>query len=87
MARLTATMPVAQAVAAYAAYAALRRHADARRSSGDPRGIGQLMSDERFARLTGASGSAPAVDVEVGLGGVGALAAARRQGPGAGAPT
>lgn len=64
MARLTATVPVAQAVGAYAA---LRRHADAARAQGDPRGIGQLMSDELFARLTGASGSAGTVDVEVGL--------------------
>lgn len=56
MARLTATMPVAQAVAAYAG---LRRQADSLRNQGDPRGIGQIMSDELFARLTGVgSGSA-----------------------------
>ena len=55
MARLTATMPVAQAVAVYAG---LRKHAMSARNGGDQRGIGQLMSDELFARLAG--GSAPA---------------------------
>jgi hypothetical protein len=64
MARLTATMPVAQAVGAYAA---LRRHAESTRAQGDPRGLGQLMSDALFTRLTGASPSAGSVDVEVGL--------------------
>ena len=54
MARLTATMPVAQAVAVYAG---LRKHAMSARNGGDQRGIGQLMSDELFARLAG--GSAP----------------------------
>ncbi|MCU0284597.1 MAG: HNH endonuclease, partial [Candidatus Nanopelagicales bacterium] len=62
MARLVATMPVAQAVGAYAA---LRAHAQAARALGDPRGLGQLMSDALFARLTGAA--TPAVAVEVGL--------------------
>ncbi len=63
MARLTATMPVAQAVAAYAG---LRQHALSARSGGDPRGLGQLMSDELFTRLTGApAGAGP--DLEVGL--------------------
>lgn len=64
MARLTATMPVAQAVGAYAA---LRKHAESQRAEGDPRGIGQLMSDEVFARLTGAPGAAAGLTVEVGL--------------------
>jgi hypothetical protein len=63
MARLTATMPVAQAVGAYAA---LRRHAEDQRNQGDERSLGQLMSDELFARLTGRSGTA-SIDVEVGL--------------------
>jgi hypothetical protein len=63
MARLTATMPVAQAVGAYAA---LRRHAEAQRGQGDARSLGQLMSDELFARLTGKVGAA-SIDVEVGL--------------------
>jgi hypothetical protein len=52
MARLTATMPVAQAVAAYAS---LREQAASARAAGDERGIGQLMSDGLFARLTGAA--------------------------------
>jgi hypothetical protein len=71
MARLTATLPVAQAVAVYAG---LRAHAEAQRNQhGDQRGIGQLMSDELVARLTarpGAAGSGTAVgrvQVEVGL--------------------
>jgi hypothetical protein len=64
MARLTATMPVAHAVGAYAA---LRRNAESMRAQGDPRGIGQLMSDALFAHLTGASTSAGSVNVEVGL--------------------
>lgn len=75
MARLTATMPVAQAVAAYAG---LRKHAQSARSAGDSRGIGELMSDELFARLTATSARAAAggpgspggigsVNVEVGL--------------------
>jgi hypothetical protein len=64
MARLTATMPVAQAVGVYAA---LRKHAESQRAHGDPRGIGQLMSDELFARLTGASGATVPLNVEVGL--------------------
>ncbi|MGB8019963.1 MAG: HNH endonuclease signature motif containing protein, partial [Candidatus Nanopelagicales bacterium] len=64
MARLTATMPVAQAVGAYAA---LRRLAESRRAQGDARAMGQLMSDELFARMTGASGTPGAVNVEVGL--------------------
>ena len=66
MARLTATMPVDQAVAAYAA---LRTAADSQRNQGDARGVGQIMSDELFARLTGAA-ARPAVggvSVEVGL--------------------
>ena len=78
MARFTATMPVAQAVGAYAG---LRRHAESARNAGDPRGIGQLMSDELFTRLAAnpaaqgsaessaasASGSPGSVNVEVGL--------------------
>jgi hypothetical protein len=70
MARLTATMPVAQAVAAYAT---LRQHADAARAQGDERGIGQLMSDRLFGLLasgaasSGAASSPNGVDVEVGL--------------------
>lgn len=69
MARLTATMPVAQAVGAYAA---LRRQADWLRTRGDARGIGQVMSDELFARLTGTSaGSAVGGSLGSPTGGVG----------------
>ena len=50
MARLTATMPVAQAVAIYAG---LRAQAESLRGQGDPRGLGQIMSDQLFTRLTG----------------------------------
>jgi hypothetical protein len=72
MARLTAVMPVAQAVAVYAG---LRTHAQAARSRGDQRGIGQLMSDELLARVAGprpdsSAGSADAnvpIAVEIGL--------------------
>lgn len=73
MARLTATMPVAQAVAAYAR---LRQHAESARSSGDERGLGQLMCDELFRRLVTQDGTRaaadgrgvpPVPDLEVGL--------------------
>ena len=50
MARLTATMPVAQAVAIYAG---LRAQAESLRGQGDPRGLGQIMSDQLFTHLTG----------------------------------
>jgi hypothetical protein len=63
MARLAALLPVAQGVAAYAA---LRREADARRAAGDPRGLGQLMADTLVERVTGQA-SAVDVPVEVGL--------------------
>jgi hypothetical protein len=62
MTYLTALLPVAQGVAAYAA---LMRAADAARAAGDPRGRGQVMADELVSRLaTGAcihpgSGSVP----------------------------
>lgn len=42
-------------------------YAKSLRAQGDPRGIGQLMSDALFARLTGASGTQGSVNVEVGL--------------------
>ena len=64
MARLTATMPVARAVAAYAA---LRQHADSARSAGDPRGLGQLMCDELSSRLLATSAAADGPSIEVGL--------------------
>jgi hypothetical protein len=59
MARLSATMPVAQAVGAYAA---LRRHAESRRAHGDARGLGQLMSDTLYARLTSAAATGDTTD-------------------------
>jgi hypothetical protein len=59
MAMLTATLPVAQAVAAYAA---LKTHADTLIATGDPRTRGQIMADTLVARLTGQE---PAEDVAV----------------------
>ena len=50
MTYLTALLPVAQGVAVYAA---LTRSADAARSSGDPRGRGQVMADTLVERVTG----------------------------------
>ena len=50
MTYLTALVPVAQGVAAYAA---LRKAAEAARAAGDPRSLGQLMSDLLVARITG----------------------------------
>jgi hypothetical protein len=59
MARLTALLPVAQGVAAYAA---LIRDADSRISQGDQRGRGQLMADTLVERVTGQT---EAIDVPV----------------------
>jgi hypothetical protein len=58
MARLSALLPVAQAVAAYQA---LAQHADSLRAAGDPRGRGQIMADTLVQRLTGqaAAGEIP----------------------------
>ena len=50
MTYLTALLPVAQGVAAYAA---LTRAAESARASGDPRGKGQVMADTLAAALTG----------------------------------
>ena len=55
MAYLTVLLPVAQAVAAYAA---LKADADSAVAAGDPRGRGQIMADTLVARVTGA----PVVD-------------------------
>ncbi len=60
---LTALLPVAQGVAAYAA---LVKNADSARATGDPRGRGQLMADTLVERLTGQA-SAPDVPVELNL--------------------
>jgi hypothetical protein len=63
MARLTALLPVAQGVAAYAS---LCRAADTMTAAGDARGRGQIMADTLVERLTGQA-SAGAVPVEVNL--------------------
>ena len=61
MAYLTALLPVAQAVAAYAA---LTQAADTARAAGDPRSKGQVMADTLTTRVTGQS-TADGVPVEV----------------------
>lgn len=63
MTYLTALLPVAQGVAAYAA---LRRAADSGRAAGDGRGRGQAMADTLVERLTGQA-AADAVPVTVSL--------------------
>lgn len=63
MTYLTALVPVAQGVAAYAA---LKRSADQARATGDPRGRGQLMADSLVELVTGRS-TADRVGVEVEL--------------------
>lgn len=63
MTYLTGLLPVEQGVAAYAA---LRKAADAARAAGDPRTRGQVMADTLVERLTG-QGSAEAVPVRVEL--------------------
>ncbi|WP_354513037.1 DUF222 domain-containing protein [Paenarthrobacter sp. 4246] len=62
MTYLTALLPVAQGVAAYAA---LTRAADAARSNGDPRGRGQVMADTLAERLTGTPGGAAGVELQL----------------------
>ena len=63
MTRLSALLPVAQGVAAYAA---LAREADALRSAGDTRGRGQVMADTLVERVTGQA-TADGVPVEIVL--------------------
>lgn len=63
MATVTGLLPVEQGVAAWAA---LRRDAEAAKAAGDERGIGQLMADLFVERLTGQA-AADAVPVEVQL--------------------
>lgn len=63
MANLTALLPAAQAIAAFAS---LTREADARRAAGDCRSRGQVMADTLVQRLTGQA-TANAVSVEVSL--------------------
>src|SRR3954468_6027264 len=66
MAYLTVLLPVAQAVACYAA---LTREADTAVASGEPRSRGQLMADTLVARVTGAPlvDGRPVVPVTLGL--------------------
>lgn len=63
MANLSALLPAAQAIAAFAS---LTREADARRAAGDCRSRGQVMADTLVQRLTGQA-TADAVPVEVSL--------------------
>lgn len=63
MSILSATLPVAQGVAAYAA---LIRASDSAKAAGDERSRGQVMADELVRRVTGQS-SAEEVPVEVQL--------------------
>ncbi|WP_426978474.1 DUF222 domain-containing protein [Pseudarthrobacter sp. O4] len=62
MAYLTALLPVAEGVAAYAA---LSRHADSLRAAGDPRGRGQLMADGLVERLTGTPGGFTGIEIQL----------------------
>lgn len=67
MVYLTALLPVASGVGAYAA---LRRAADSARAEGDPRGRGQVMADTLAATLLGcdpAQAPTPAVALDVVL--------------------
>ncbi|CAI3800872.1 hypothetical protein NKCBBBOE_02697 [Pseudarthrobacter sp. MM222] len=59
MTYLTALLPVAEGVAAYAA---LSRHADAARAGGDPRSRGQLMADALVERTTGKAGGISGIE-------------------------
>ncbi|MGY2745796.1 DUF222 domain-containing protein [Arthrobacter sp. UYCu723] len=62
MCYLTALLPVAEGVAAYAA---LSRHADSLRAAGDPRGRGQLMADGLVERLTGTPGGITGIEIQL----------------------
>ncbi|MFP3580401.1 DUF222 domain-containing protein [Arthrobacter sp. SIMBA_036] len=62
MTYLTALLPAAQGVAAYAA---LTRTADSLRSAGDQRSRGQLMADTLVERVTGTPGGISGVDVQL----------------------
>ncbi|WGM20997.1 DUF222 domain-containing protein [Paenarthrobacter sp. OM7] len=59
---LTALLPVAQGVAAYAA---LSRHADSARSSGDVRNRGQIMADTLVERVTATPGGVAGIDLQL----------------------
>ncbi|WP_371261067.1 HNH endonuclease [Arthrobacter sp. yr096] len=62
MTYLTALLPVAQGVAAYAA---LTRSADTARSTGDPRTRGQVMADTLIERTTGTPGGISGVELHL----------------------
>lgn len=62
MTYLTALLPVAQGVAAYAA---LTREAESSRSSGDERSKGQVMADTLVERVTGTPGGINGVEVQL----------------------
>ncbi|MBG6180712.1 hypothetical protein IWX62_001918 [Arthrobacter sp. CAN_A1] len=62
MAYLTALLPVKAGVAAFAA---LTRHADTARASGDTRSKGQLMADTLTERITGVAGGVSRVELQV----------------------
>lgn len=80
MCRVSALLPMAQGIAAYAT---LSRDADSARAAGDPRSRGQVMADTLVERVTGqATASAVPVEVQVVLSAQTLLAT----GPGAGDP-
>ncbi|MFC8409511.1 HNH endonuclease [Arthrobacter sp. NPDC057259] len=62
MCYLTALLPVAAGVAAYAA---LTRHADTARATGDPSTRGQLMADALVERVTGTPGGITGIEVQL----------------------
>ncbi|GAA3320796.1 HNH endonuclease [Arthrobacter ramosus] len=62
MTYLTALLPVAQGVAVHAA---LSRHADTLRSSGETRSRGQIMADALVERITGTPGGISGVEVQL----------------------
>ncbi|SEQ91119.1 HNH endonuclease signature motif containing protein [Arthrobacter sp. OV608] len=62
MTRLTALLPVAQGVAAYAA---LARLADTLKSSGDERSKGNIMADQLVESVTGTPGGISGVEIQL----------------------
>jgi hypothetical protein len=62
MTYLTALLPVTAGVAVHAA---LTRHADAERSTGDTRSRGQIMADAVVERITGAPGGISGVEIQL----------------------